>query len=163
MSEENLFKKIFKVQCSLQKIQKGGTNNFSKYEYARLGDVLDPLRPILFENGLYLVQTYDMVDVSVDYTDKGYHTKATVLCTTSVFDSDETGVHYSVKSIGFAMDKNGDKAVYKAMTGARKYGITSLFCLDWDATDPEDDSQEYFRPDPEEPAQMSRTNKRKVF
>jgi hypothetical protein len=45
----------------------------------------------------------------------------------------------SVESLGYALDKNSDKATYKAQTGGRKYGLLMMFSLDTGESEPEDD------------------------
>lgn len=130
--------KLLTIQTELTKVTKGGTNDYAKYKYARLGDVLDAIRPHLAIHNLVLTQSHTLIDASVDYNEKAHYAKATVVVTTTLTDI-ETGETIINECPGFAMDKNGDKGLYKALTGARKYSLVSLFNLDWDAQDPEDD------------------------
>lgn len=141
----NLKEKLLAVNKAVTKVDKGGTNNFSKYDYCRLGDILEPLRPHLQELGLIVVQSIEPIDNKLEFMDNGYYTVSSCACLTTVFDTDSDD-SLSVSSTGFSTDKNGDKAAYKATTGARKYGISALFCLDWDAVEPEDDRYDDKRP-----------------
>ena len=58
---------------------------------------------------------------------------------TTLTDS-ESGEKVRNVSSGFAMDKNGDKALFKAITGARKYGLSMMFKAHWDSVEPEQDT-----------------------
>jgi len=100
--------------------------------------MLVPLRPFLDELGLVLTQSTSPLSNELRVIDSAYYTVSAVTCTTTVLDT-ESGEAYSVESVGFSADKNGDKAAYKAITGARKYGISSLFALEWFSVEPEDD------------------------
>ena len=69
--------------------------------------------------------------------------RASVVVRLSVVDT-ETGESLSVTAPGYSEDfsykdnrPNGDKAVYKAITGATKYAVRSCFCL------PSDDDPEH--------------------
>jgi hypothetical protein len=152
-----MFNKLLMIQTELNKVDKGGTNDFNKYKYARLGDVLDALRPYLAIHKFVITQTYELKENGVEWTDKGHYSHATVIVITKLTDV-ETGEVITNSTPGFALDKNSDKALYKAMTGARKYGIVSMFNLDWDAQDPENDGE-----DEAEVVQTKRTTRRKVF
>lgn len=144
---KELLKKIHKVNQKISTVDKGGTNTFSKYNYTRLGDILSPLRPLLLEVGLVVTQSTDPIhnEITFDQEKGCYYTNSACTCLTKVYDI-ETGESLEVHSVGYSLDKNGDKAAYKAITGARKYGITSLFNLDWDAVEPEDDKYDSNRP-----------------
>ena len=81
------------------------------------------------ENGLVIVA--DVIDTKIN-PDRA---AAEVIVQLTVFDS-ETGESNSVTAPGYAEDwsykdnkATGDKAVYKALTGATKYAVRSFFCL----------------------------------
>lgn len=151
---KELLSKIHKINEQVQCVEKGGKNSFAKYSYSRLGDILSPIRPLLTRFGLVVTQSTSPIHNNVEVIDSKYYTSSACTCTTTVYDI-ESGQNISVESVGFSMDKAGDKAAYKAITGARKYGITELFNLDWDAVEPEDD-----RYDSNRPTRKSNTNKR---
>lgn len=135
---KELLEKILEVNKRVTCVDKGGRNTFSNYNYSRLGDILAPLRPILSELGLVITQSVTPLDNHVEEHGGKYYTVSSVSCKTTLTDVD-TGYAITVESVGFSMDVQGDKAAYKATTGARKYGITMVFNLDWDAVEPEDD------------------------
>jgi len=125
----NLFKKILAVQKVLEPLGKSGRNEFHKYSYSTAGDVLLPVQRACNEYGLVLVA--DVIDTKINPERAG----AEVIVQLSVFDS-ETGESHRITAPGYAEDwsykdskPTGDKAVYKAITGATKYAVRSLFCL----------------------------------
>lgn len=134
--------KLFAIQSELHKIDKNGVNNFNKYSYVMLGDILDKIRPHLNKHGLTITQSVDHINSEFINTEKAYYTVSTCLCTTTLCDV-ETGEKIVNTCPGYSADKQGDKSMYKAITGARKYSLSTLFCLDWDSKEPEDDSDDY--------------------
>jgi hypothetical protein len=110
-------------------VQKTGRNEYHQYSYASEADLMESLRPALVKHGLMLIPDIQRTDIQgtrtfvyIDYT----------LCHTS-------GATFGpIGGIGEGMDK-GDKALYKAITGAHKYMYYKLFAI---ATgdDPEADS-----------------------
>ena len=122
-----LFQKILAVQQSLEPLGKTGRNDFHKYSYTTAGDVLLPVQRACNEHGLIVVA--DCVESSIEPG------RASCTVRLTVADS-ETGESLSVTAPGYAEDfsykdnrPSGDKAVYKALTGATKYAVRSFFCL----------------------------------
>lgn len=103
----------------LEPLEKSGRNDFHKYSYATAGDVLMPVSRACNANGLIIVA--DVVDSKIESG------KAWVTVKVTVADAD-TGETITASAPGYADDK-GDKAVYKAITGATKYAVRSFFCL----------------------------------
>jgi hypothetical protein len=134
-----VYEKLHNIQSKLHRVEKSGTNSFSKYSYSTLADMLIPLRPYLDNQKLTLHQSVEHISSEVKFSTEsgGYYSLATVNCTTIITDIEDGSV-VSVTTPGFSTDKNGDKAVYKAITGARKYGISCLFALEWFSVEPED-------------------------
>lgn len=122
-----LFQKLLAVQKSLEPVEKSGRNDFHKYNYTTAGDVLLPVQQACNEQGLVI--SADCIDSKIEPG------RASVTVKLTVFDS-ETGESHSVTAPGYAEDfshkdgkPTGDKAVYKALTGATKYAVRSFFCL----------------------------------
>lgn len=114
-----LYKKLLETQKMLEPLEKSGRNDFHKYSYATAGDVLVPVSRACNANGLIIVA--DVVDSNIEQG------KAWVTVRVTVADAD-TGETITASAPGYADDK-GDKAVYKAITGATKYAVRSFFCL----------------------------------
>lgn len=126
-NKAKLFQKILRVQRSLEPTEKTGQNTFHKYSYSTAGDVLLPVSRACNEQGLII-----MADCVETHTEPG---RASVMVRLTVADS-ETGESISATAPGYAEDYSwkdgkptGDKAVYKAITGATKYAVRSFFCL----------------------------------
>ena len=126
-TKANLFKKLLAVQKVLEPLEKTGRNDFHRYNYTTAGDVLLPVQRACNEHGLFI--SANCIDSKIEPG------RAEVTVQLTVFDS-ETGESHSITSPGYAEDwsykdnrPSGDKAVYKAITGATKYAVRSLFCL----------------------------------
>jgi hypothetical protein len=116
-----LYKKILAVQKVLEPLEKNGWNDFQKYRYSTAGDVLLPVQRTCNEQGLIVLA--DCIESKIEPG------RASVIMRLTVTDS-ETGESLSVTAPGYAEDyswkdnrPSGDKAVYKAITGATKYAI----------------------------------------
>lgn len=100
-------------------IEKDATNNFHKYRYASEFAIKKALNPLLIKHGVLF---------KVDITDHKQHETLTVLNLGYRFIDVESGEELSGVFVGSGEDK-GDKGVYKAITGAIKYIITSSFLI----------------------------------
>lgn len=126
-TKATLYKKILEVQKVLEPLEKSGRNDFHKYSYASASDVLLPVQQACNIHGLIVVA--DCIDSKIEPG------RASCMIKLTVADS-ETGESLSVSAPGYAEDwsykdnrPNGDKAIYKAVTGATKYAVRSFFCL----------------------------------
>ena len=128
---KNISTKLLKVQSNLKTIKKTGYNNHQKYSYATEQDINDVIRPELAKNNIAHVWSVENVELLKD----GQFAIATVLHT---FTDTDSGESVQIKSVGTGADK-GDKAVYKAYTGASKYAFAKMFLIDTD-DDPEKDT-----------------------
>jgi hypothetical protein len=104
-----------------------------------LGTILSKIKPVLDKQKLILTASVVEGDCKIEFQSNGFYSVANCKVETTLTDS-ETGESISNASFGFATDKNGDKALFKAITGARKYGVSCLFNLQWDADEPEVDT-----------------------
>ena len=133
--KKELYKKILAVQKVLEPLEKTGWNDFQKYNYSTAGDVLLPVQQACNEQGLIVIA--DCIESKIEPG------RASVVVRLTIVDT-ETGESLSVTAPGYSEDfsykdnrPNGDKAVYKAITGATKYAVRSCFCL------PSDDDPEH--------------------
>ena len=133
--KKELYKKILAVQKVLEPLEKTGWNDFQKYNYSTAGDVLLPVQRACNEQGLIVIA--DCIESKIEPG------RASVVVRLTIVDT-ETGESLSVTAPGYSEDfsykdnrPNGDKAVYKAITGATKYAVRSCFCL------PSDDDPEH--------------------
>ena len=127
MSKPALFQKILAVQKLLEPLEKSGRNDYQKYNYTTAGDVLLPAQKACNEHGLVIIA--DVIDSKIEPG------KAECIVQLTIIDS-ETGESHSITASGYAEDMShkddritGDKAIYKAITGATKYAVRSFFLL----------------------------------
>lgn len=138
MSDKQLVSKLAHVMKQVQYIEKKGYNSFNKYKYATESDVQEKVREVLADQNVIMLP-----DV-VEHTTREHQNRkgnveyiATVKVNFTFIDG-ETGETLSIHSSGEGQDA-GDKAVYKAITGAQKYAIMKAFMIPT-GDDPESDS-----------------------
>lgn len=138
MSELQLVKKLAKVMKEVQYIQKRGFNKFNNYNYATESDVQEKVREVLAEQNVIMLP--DVIEHTTrEHTNRKGYTEyiATVKVKFTFIDGD-TGENLSIHSSGEGQDA-GDKAVYKAITGAQKYALMKAFMIPT-GDDPEADN-----------------------
>lgn len=115
----SLYKKLAEVQKNVSRIPKNGYNSFHKYHFVQEADLLDMGRPLLLEHGILLLtnaveesRSGDIAKVKMEFT---------------LVDID-TGAELKSYYWGEGQDK-GDKAIYKAYTGAVKYFLLKMFLV----------------------------------
>ena len=137
----NLYKALHKARAAMGIVAKGGHNKFDNYDYAKLDDFIAVLQKPLDDNGLIVISDIDTIEWCDDRTTQkgGTEKVCRVRLRTDVIHV-ESGESKSVTVLGEGQDR-GDKAAYKAYTGARKYALANLFNL---ATgdDPETESHD---------------------
>jgi len=135
--ERKLVSKLAKVMETVKYIEKRGYNKFHKYNYATESDVSEKVREVLAEEKVIMLP--DVVEHTTrehvnQRGNKEYISTVTVKFT---FIDGETGEELSIHSVGEGQDA-GDKAVYKAITGATKYALMKAFMIPT-GDDPEQD------------------------
>lgn len=133
-----LFKKLVKVLAGISRVPKSGRNKFHSYDYVKEEDLVDHIRPKLAEAGVFLFTSIESVSAAETVERKNSEGRIVNIATLHTFVCADTGAEYSVKGAGCGED-SGDKALYKAITGAEKYMLMKNFLV---ATgdDPEVDS-----------------------
>lgn len=130
-----IYAALMAVQAEL-KAPKNQRNQFGKYNYRSAEDIVEAVKPLLKENGLFLNMADDIVQIG-----DRYYVKATVKVVDIV-----TGE--SVQSSAFAREAAQKKGMDESqVTGtassyARKYALNGLFAID-DTKDA--DTDEYAR------------------
>ena len=119
MTTKNIHQKILAVMEGATYVQKTGYNNFHKYSYAKESDYLEAVRPLLIKEGLTVVPNITKQETVGDITH--------VQMTFTICNADNNEV-LNVTMSGSGQDK-GDKGVYKAITGAKKYFISTMFLI----------------------------------
>lgn len=132
-----VMKQVGYVQKSAR-MQGGGGN----YTYARESDFIAAIRPAMIEAGLTLVPSATEVIHHEVFTTSGNKTSHRVIVRRVFKLVHESGEQEEIDGIGEGTDF-GDKASYKAMTGALKYALRQAFLIET-GDDPDDSSSEQY-------------------
>lgn len=118
-----IFAALMAVQAEL-KAPKGQHNSFGKYDYRSAEDIIEAVKPLLKENGLFL----NMSDEVVLVGDR-YYIKATVKVVDVVTGE---SVQTSALAREAAQEKGMDESQVTgtASSYARKYALNGLFAID---------------------------------
>lgn len=149
MSEKlTLAQKLVEVYKKVDHIEKRGINKAQSYKYVKASDLAHAIRNALAELGVYAqvefscLRTY-LVERGLD--DNGRQKPpmqaVDVRCDMSLFDTETetSGRAYHAVGLGSGTDM-GDKAIFKAQTGALKYALRNAFLVP-DDTDPENEGE----------------------
>lgn len=131
-----LASKIAKIMEAVGYVPKTGTNSAQGYKFVQASVVADKVREQLAKLSVSMTPT--QIDViSEGVTPSGKQALLTLRFTWTLTDGD-TGETMSFQSIGSGAD-SGDKAAYKAATGALKYALLTGFLVPT-GDDPEADA-----------------------
>lgn len=128
MEKLSLVGKLAELLAVVERVPKSGYNDFHKYHYATEADIVSAVRVGMSERGLILVpdvQEMTWREAGVTRDGKAKDPICTLKVKFTVYDGSET---LSFIAYGEGQD-GGDKAVYKAMTGATKYALLKLFLI----------------------------------
>jgi hypothetical protein len=132
----NLRQKLAEVRRRIGYIQKRGHNERHNYSYVTAADIAGSVGDILAELGVVVIPKLE--DISYELAvGRGEATRMARVVMAYTFADVDSGEEIIAKVAGQGLD-SGDKAPYKAMTGALKYALLQSFLL---ATgdDPEDE------------------------
>jgi hypothetical protein len=119
---------LVKVQAACKGVAKSGENKFDRYKYADLEDYLDVVKPKLGEFGVAVVCSISEVDRLEDRATAQGKSEHAVQVALDITLLHESGQWIMVTMYGEGQDR-ADKAIYKAITGARKYATAATFNL----------------------------------
>ena len=132
----NLRQKLAEVRRRIGYIQKRGHNERFNYSYVTAADIAGSVGDILSELGVVVIPC--LQNITYESTPgRGETTRMARVVMAYTFSDVDSGEEIVAKVAGQGLD-SGDKAPYKAMTGALKYALLQSFLL---ATgdDPEDE------------------------
>lgn len=141
---KKVYEKIHAVMAEIGVIEKTGFNQFNKYKYASDSDLVENIRPLLIKHRLLLIPSQEESKVTMyeslkNGVKEGEQFLTELIVKYKILDVD-SGEYIEITSRGQGSDK-GDKGIYKAATGASKYLMLKLFCLET-SDDPENDKNE---------------------
>lgn len=129
--------KLVKVMEEVSHVQKNGTNEFHKYQYATAADVLEKVNEALCKNKICSLAKAHLISLENVTNAKGNQEHlATVQMNIRLIDS-ESGEYVDISGLGNGQD-SGDKAVMKAETASIKYAYMMAFNIST-GDDPEAD------------------------
>lgn len=134
----SLAAKLAEVMGEVGWIPKKGRNTFQNYEYVREVDIVDSVRDKLAVRKVAVIPRVVHMEYQPMTTSKGVAGYFAVVTMSYTFVDGDSGETLTVEAVGAGTDQPGDKAFYKAQTGAKKYALTQAFLI---ATgdDPEDE------------------------
>lgn len=115
-------KELVEIQKKL-KAPKGQFNNFGKYKYRSCEDILEALKPLLYEHKCQLILSDELV-----YVGTRYYIKATATIRNESGEEVTTTALAREEEIKKGMD--GSQITGTSSSYARKYALNGLFCID---------------------------------
>ncbi len=133
----SLVKKLAEIMGEVERVPKNGRNNAQGYDYVMEADILDAVRGGMAKRSLVMFPSVVDSKWGELLTKSGGKLR---LCTSTVcftIEDGDSGETRSLNMLGEGTDQ-GDKASYKAATGAEKYALLKLFMIST-GDDPERD------------------------
>lgn len=139
----NLVQKLAQIGNEIEYVEKLGANKTKdgkiNYNYVKASDVAKEIRHKLFERNIII--TIDEKEISTQGSVKTYSGgELALICVKAdfTFRDGDSGETLTQSAYGVGMD-GGDKAIYKAKTGALKYVLRGIALIPDEKDDPEHD------------------------
>lgn len=136
---KGLGSKLLLAQVAAGNVPKRGHNQKQNYDYVRAEDVIDHASKALHEAGLICSMTFGEPSVREIQSQRGGAGLLVVLPATLRIVDPDSGESYETDANGMGSDYPGDKAIYKAQTGATKYAYAAALGIGF-GDDPEDET-----------------------
>lgn len=140
MNQTALQKKLLAVMKAVDAVEKRGKNEKQNYSYVKATDVAREVRKALIDSEVAFGYDVDSSERWTQPTLSGGMLNFVEMKISVTFTDTATGESVTRKGLGWGMD-SGDKAPYKAMTGALKYSLRMNGLIP-DELDPENDTGE---------------------
>jgi uncharacterized protein YunC (DUF1805 family) len=137
---------LAKAQGLFNGVAKSGKNEYDRYKYANLEDYRDAIVEGLRACSLSIITSVDQVIPCEPRTTKNGGAEQVVRVHLTQRISHSSGEWIETECYGEGQDRS-DKAIYKAITGARKYALCSALNLAT-SDDPENDGNKPSAPAP---------------
>ena len=128
-TKPNLHQRMLAIMEEAGSMKKEGFNDFNKYSYVKESDVAKKFQELLVKHGVFCYSSVEEVRSKQVESAKG---KPNILSTVKMqytfVNVDNPEDQMQVGAAGDGMD-TGDKAIYKALTGAHKYVLIRNFNL----------------------------------
>lgn len=141
VSVPTLAAKLAEVMGEVGWIPKKGRNTFQNYDFVRETDIVDAVSKHLAARKVAVIPRVVNMHFEPTTTKAGASGFFAVVTMSYTFVDGDSGERLEVEAVGAGTDQPGDKAFYKAQTGAKKFALTQTFLI---ATgdDPEDEQAE---------------------
>lgn len=126
--EMTLRQKLGEVRRRIGYIRKRGHNQLHDYSYVTAADIAGTIGDILAELGVIIIPRLESIAYEAQAPGRANPTRIARVIMTYTFADANSGDEVTVKVAGEGLDV-GDKASYKAMTGALKYALLQSFLL----------------------------------
>ncbi len=123
----NLRQKLAEVRRRIGYVQKRGHNERFNYSYVTAADIAGAVGDILAELGVVVIPSLEEISYE-SAAGRGEATRMARVVMAYTFADVDSGEEIIAKVAGEGLDA-GDKAPYKAMTGALKYALLQSFLL----------------------------------
>jgi hypothetical protein len=137
-ASKSLVTKLLAVIQEIPTIAKRGFNNFNGYSFATAEDIINAVRGPLAKHGVLVYASLKDRAYETIKTAQGKDAWREAITLRFVVTDGESEIAFDVPGEG---QDFGDKAIFKAITGAEKYGLRLLLHLPF-GDDPEADSME---------------------
>lgn len=132
--------KLAEAQAAVKPVAKAGHNTQQSYRYATAEDVVRAAQKALAVAGLVCEFSFDVTDETPIQSRSGSAGLIVNVAGELILSDPDSGQTLTRQVIGSGADFPGDKAIYKAMTGARKYALLHLLAIPL-GEDPEGDTE----------------------
>ncbi len=136
----SLVGKLAEAFANVGGLEKKGKNVLQNYAYLKAADVAKAIRHQLFERGVIMTSDVENTQWSEFQTMKGSRMTVCRLTVRFTFYDSDSKETISFRGSSEAFD-SGDKASYKAITGALKYALRTAGLIPDEKDDPEGDEK----------------------
>ena len=131
----NIYKALMDFRSKVDSVERTSKNEFLNYHYANINNIIDTIKPVLYELGMGYAQTVQYVD-GID------------ILNTKVFLVDYPE-EYIESNIRLIMTKEDCQQLGAAITYNRRYSLISIFSLEVE----DDDGERAVKTKPKTPTQ----------
>jgi hypothetical protein len=129
MEAKNLYQRLLAIMAEAGTIKKLGFNEFDKYSYVKESDIAEKMQALFVKHGVFVTNSVIENTTQTVVNSKGNpQLLSQVVSLYTFINADNPSEKHEVRAVGDGMDR-GDKAVYKALTGAHKYMLIRNFNL----------------------------------
>ena len=139
--EKSLVAKLAEAMEQVGGVEKKGRNQAQNYDYVKAADVAKALRHELLQRGVMIIpDEVECITKQIQFTNaKGETRQSNEVQVKTAYHITDGATELVMHGIGIAWD-SGDKAIYKAKTGALKYFLRGLGLVPDEKDDPEFDA-----------------------